>query len=127
MCDYASEIDLHCCPTPLFLFLISNSLVPSSVNIVSTPLLFFSLSSFSLSFFISPLSLLSFVSLSALKPNPFLDPALAAPFKVGDDDTACIEVEVGDNHHVAFVEDLVGTRCRWTVGSLCNNLGLNLA
>ena len=46
------------------------------------------------------------------------------PLKVGDGDTACVDVHVGDDQHFLVPEDGVGSWGDGAVGSFGNNLSL---
>merc|ERR1719192_3201224 len=48
------------------------------------------------------------------------------PLKVGDGDTAGVDVHVGDDEGAVLLQDLVSGRCDWSVGCFSNDLGLHL-
>merc|ERR1719209_937196 len=48
------------------------------------------------------------------------------PLKVGDGDTASIDVHIRDDQGTVLLQDLVGGRGDWSIGRLANDLGLNL-
>lgn len=44
------------------------------------------------------------------------------PLEVGDGDTASVDVQVGNDEDVALLQDLVGLRGGWTVGTFSDDL-----
>ena len=48
------------------------------------------------------------------------------PFKVGDGDTAGVEVEIGNDELLVGDEDFVAAGSDWTVGALGQDLGFDV-
>lgn len=44
------------------------------------------------------------------------------PLKEGDSDTTSVDVQVRNDKHILLNEDAIGSRGRWSIRSLCNDL-----